>query len=397
MDDHAGATLRALAALQTRPGRALLAALPPYDEAAVLRLAERLRREYDTELVAAALTQSRLRSRAQRLGPLAEQLLLTADGVEQASRWSVATWRADRLAAAGATSVADLGAGLGVDAIAMTTAGLAVVAVERDPVTAAALRANTKGRPVRVLTADVSRALPGVLDGCDAVFADPARRRGGRRVLDPAGWSPPLPLISTAAASVPRAVAKMGPGLPHASVPAGAEAEWVSESGDVLECALWWGDLRTGVVRSATLLDRGVTVRADPGLGPPRVGRPGRFLHEPDGAVIRAGLVAETAAALGGGLLDASIAYVATDEPGSVPYATRYEVIDVMTFSVKRLRQLLRARDVGTLTVKKRGSAVTPEALRAQLRLTGDAAATVVLTRVDGAPTVLLVELRPDR
>jgi hypothetical protein len=62
-----------------------------------------------------------------------------------------------------------------------------------------------------------------------------------------------------------------------------------------------------------------------------------------------------------------------------------------MPFSLKRLRSLLRSRGVGRLTVKKRGSAVEPEVLRRQLRLRGDEEATVVLTRVAGAPTVLLV------
>jgi hypothetical protein len=47
---------------------------------------------------------------------------------------------------------------------------------------------------------------------------------------------------------------------------------------------------------------------------------------------------------------------------------------------------------VGRVTVKKRGSAVEPEQLRRALKLTGAGAATVVLTRVAGAPTALLVE-----
>jgi hypothetical protein len=40
---------------------------------------------------------------------------------------------------------------------------------------------------------------------------------------------------------------------------------------------------------------------------------------------------------------------------------------------------------------------VEPEALRRQLRLRGDAEATIVLTRVAGAPTVLVVEPVPPR
>lgn len=118
----------------------------------------------------------------------------------------------------------------------------------------------------------------------------------------------------------------------------------------------------------------------------------GRWLHEPDGAVIRAGLVAEVAEPLAATLLDPSIAYLTTQDEVRTPFARSYEVTDVMPFGLKRLRALLRSRGVGAVTVKKRGSAIEPESLRRQLRLRGDEQATIVLTRVAGAPTVLLVD-----
>jgi hypothetical protein len=117
-----------------------------------------------------------------------------------------------------------------------------------------------------------------------------------------------------------------------------------------------------------------------------------RYLYEPDGAVIRAGLVAEAAALVGGNLVDPSIAYATADGLVTTPFMTAYEVTDVVPFGLKRLRSLLRARRVGRLTVKKRGSAITPESLRQQLRLSGPEEATIVLTRVAGAATVLVVD-----
>jgi hypothetical protein len=190
---------------------------------------------------------------------------------------------------------------------------------------------------------------------------------------------------------VPATGAKLAPGIPHAVLPAGTEAEWVSVGGDVVECAMWCGPLASAAPRRATLLPSGATVTGTGSARAP-VGPVGRWLHEPDGAVIRAGLVAEVAEPLGATLLDATIAYLSTQEAVSTPFARSYEVTDVLPFGLKRLRTLLRERGVGAVTVKKRGSAVEPEALRRQLRLRGDAHATVVLTRVAGAPTVLLVE-----
>ncbi len=70
-------------------------------------------------------------------------------------------------------------------------------------------------------------------------------------------------------------------------------------------------------------------------------------------------------------------------------------VDDVFGFQLKTLRTWLRDRGVGKLTIKKRGTAVEPEQLRRQLRLSGDQEATIVLTRVAGRQSVLAV--RPVR
>ena len=115
--------------------------------------------------------------------------------------------------------------------------------------------------------------------------------------------------------------------------------------------------------------------------------RSGAFLYDPDPAVVRSHLVAEFAAAIGGRLADPEIAYVYTDEPADTPFGRRLEITDVLPFSLKRLRTLLRERGVGRLEIRKRGSALEPDQLRRDLRLSGTEAASLVLTRVAGAPT----------
>ncbi len=381
-------------ALLTPEGAALMARLPAYDEATALGTAERLRREgVPAGLAAAAMTQARLRARAAaRLGPDAARTWLTQEGLEQATRRAVADRHAERFARLSLRSVADLCCGVGGDLLALARAGLPrVVGVDRDPVTAAVARANAEtfgvADRVQVRCEDVTTTS---LVGLDAVFVDPARRGAHGRALDPRDWSPPFAFVLDAATRVDATGAKLAPGVPHAVLPAGAEAEWVSDGGDVLECALWCGPLSTGVARRATLLPSGATLTGDGTRSAP-AGPVGRYLVEPDGAVIRAGLVAEAAELVDGRLLDPTIAYVTTDAPPSTPFGSAYEVTDVLPFGVKRLRTLLRERGVGRVTVKKRGTAVTPEELRHQLRLTGDAEATVVLTRIAGEQSVLLV------
>ncbi|WP_307853989.1 THUMP-like domain-containing protein [Streptomyces tagetis] len=384
----------ALHALLTPEGRALLDEVRGTDPARELAVATRLRRTHPPDLVSAALGQARLRQRAvAKFGARdAARMFFTPDGVEQSTRASVAAHRAGRLAALGVRSVADLCCGIGGDAIALARAGIRVLAVDRDPVTVAAARANARelglDALIEVREADVTEVGTG---GCDAVFVDPARRGGrpgGGRIFAPEAYSPPLSWAVEAARTAPRAAAlKLAPGIPHEVVPEGAEAEWISDGGEVKEAVLWFGT-EPGTVR-ATLLP-GPRTLLSRRLPDPPVRPPGRYLYEPDGAVIRAHLVAEAAEEVGGGLLDPTIAYVTSDALVTTEYATAYEITDRMPFNLKKLKALLRERGIGTLTVKKRGSAIEPEELRRKVRPQGPNAATVFLTRVAGAPTVLL-------
>ncbi len=376
--------------LDSPAGRALLAEIGRYDPKTALRTATRMRGAgHPAAFVAAALTQARLRDRARvKFGADADEMLFTPEGLEQATRASVAAHRAARFAALGdAGAVADLCCGIGGDLVALARAGLRVDGVELDPATAAVAFANAAalglaGR-VRVRTGDATTA---DLASYDAVFLDPSRRAGGRRTFDPDAYLPPWSFVVEVLRRT--ACVKVAPGIPHSRIPAGVEAEWVSDGGDVKEAALWAGSLRTADRRATLLPSRATLVGT--GSGRPAVRPPGQWLYEPDGAAIRAHLVAEVATLVGGGLIDRRIAYITSDSRVVTPFATAYEVTDVVPFSVKRLRALLRARNIGPVTVKKRGSPIEPEALRAQLRLSGTEHAVVVLTRMGDDPTVLV-------
>ncbi|MFG1607324.1 methyltransferase domain-containing protein [Actinoplanes sp. NPDC049265] len=343
------------------------------------------------DLAAAALTQATLRRSARaKFGAAADRMFFTRAGLEQATRSVVAERRAARLAAAGVRTLADLGCGLGSDALACARAGIQVYAVDADPLTAAVARANAAALGladrVEVTCADATTV---EVERYDAVFADPARRKAGRgRVFDPASFSPPWDFVAGLAARVPRTVLKLSPGIDHGLLPPRAEGEWVSVGGDLVEAAFWCGPLATAP-RRAALLPAGHELTGDGTTNGP-VGPVGRFLYDPDPAVVRAHLVAEFAATVGGHLADPDIAYVYSDDPVETPFARRLEVLEVLPFSLKRLRSALRARDVGRLEIRKRGSALEPDKLRRDLKLSGRSAAGVVLTRVANAPTALI-------
>ncbi|MEU3219868.1 methyltransferase domain-containing protein [Streptomyces sp. NPDC006971] len=386
--------LAAFRALRTPEGTALLDELRSYDPAQELATATRLRRTHPPALVSAALGQARLRQRAvAKFGAAdAYRMFFTPNGVEQATRTSVATHRARRFAEAGGVrSLADLCCGIGGDAIAFARAGIRVLAVDRDPLTAEVARANAAALGladlIEVRCADVTEV---DASGYDAVFVDPARRGGRGRIFDPEAYSPPLSWATGAALRAPRAALKIAPGIPHEAIPEQAEAEWISDGGDVKEAVLWFGEGFTAGSYRATVLPAGAGLwSAAPPPAPP-VGPVGRYLYEPDGAVIRAHLVADVVARCDGRLIDETIAYVTSDRPYASPYTSGYEITDRLPFNMKKLKALLREREVGVLTVKKRGSAVEPEELRRRMKLRGPNAATVFLTRVAGAPTMLI-------
>ncbi|MEU4370129.1 THUMP-like domain-containing protein [Micromonospora chersina] len=391
--------LEQFAALRTPEGSAALDAAArvaggdPLTAAAALRSAG-----VPAGLAAAALTQAELRRRAAgKFGPAAPGMFLTRAGLEQATRGVVARRRAERLRAAGVATLADLGCGLGADALAAARAGIRVNGVEADPLTAAMAAANAEAAGLADLfTVECGDATAFDVTRVDGVFCDPARRKAGtgRRIFDPNAYSPPWDFVTGLAERVPHTVVKVAPGLDHALIPAGAEAEWVSVDGDLVEAALWCGALAE-VPRRATVL-RGDTAHVlTGGAAEAPVGRPRRFLYDPDAAVVRAHLVAELAGDLDATLADPSIAYLYGDEARPTPFARCLEITDVLPFSLKRLRALLRERRVGRVEILKRGSALEPEKLRRDLKLAGDEAASLVLTRVAGAPTVLICRPLP--
>ncbi|WP_310742201.1 class I SAM-dependent methyltransferase [Microbispora sp. H13382] len=356
--------------------------------------ASALRRGHPADLAAAALTQASLRRRAEaKFGPDAAVMYFTPHGLEQATRPEVAAHRAARIRAtggpAGGPAVLDVCCGIGGDLLALARAGCAVDAVDLDPLTVEVARANAAALGLSSLadvrTGDAALADPG---GYGLLFADPARRGARGRTFDPMAYSPTWPVVLDLVARAPAACLKVAPGIPYEFIPEGAEAEWVSYRGEVKEAAIWTG-MGTGG-RRATLLPSGATLTASGAEA--ETGPVSRYLYEPDGAAVRAHLVAEVAALVSGRLVDPQIAYITSDRLVRTEWTSCYEVTDVMPFSLKRLRAALRERRVGVVTIKKRGSAVDVERLRKDLRLSGDNSLVIVLTRIGERPFALLCQ-----
>ncbi|MBN9605926.1 MAG: SAM-dependent methyltransferase [Actinomycetales bacterium] len=386
-----------LGTLLTPEGLRLLDEVGPIEESAdVVRLVSRLRAAgHSPELVAAVLTQARLRARARaKFGDFAARMLFTRDGLEQATRLRVAATHAGRFPAAGIDVVADLGCGIGGDAIALAALDLGVIAVDRDEVTAAIASYNLAPFPDARVECAAAEEVD--LAGIGGVWLDPARRGSGRRLDDPADWSPSLEWAFELARGVPTGI-KLAPGMDRALIPPEFEAQWVSVERETVELVLWSGALaRDGVRRAALVLGSAGEAPAELAAAEDAPDAPagelGRYLVEPAGAVIRARLIGDLARRLEGRMLDPEIAWITTDDAPVTPFGAGFRVLERLPLDERVLRRALTDRGVGIVEIKTRGVDVDPAALRRRLKPEGKGSATLVLTRIAGERTAILAE-----
>jgi SAM-dependent methyltransferase len=393
--------------LRSPAGSELLAALAQLavTPETALRVGTELRRRYPADLVAAAMAQHELRLRAGPKFSRAMQMFFTRPGLEQSSAEVVARHRVARYGPF--EQVADLCCGIGGDLLALaqsrSTQGRCVLAVDRDPLHLRMAQANAEAYGV---AGGVTTAAADVRDvdlaGIDAVFIDPARRSGPRRLR--AGESePPLRwcldlaghggAVGIKAAGIKAVGIKAAPGIDRDAVPPGWELEFVAVGRDLKEATAWSPALAT-TTRRATLLPEGQTLTPRPGEPVP-VRAPGEFLLDPSPAVTRAGLVEELARMLGAWKIDEQIAFLSADMAMDTPFGRTLRVIDSAPWNQKQLPGRLRALDVGAADIRRRGLAGDVGQLHRTLKLSGTRQATIVMTRVHDRPWGLICVALP--
>ena len=287
-----------------------------------------------------------------------------------------------------------------------------MLAVDRDEAAAALATINLMPFPHASVECADALEIDLVERGVDAVFADPARRAEGRRITDPEQWSPALSQVLALRETVPALGVKVAPGIDHAALPADAHTQWVSVDGDVVEAAIWCGPLAPeGPGRSAlilrsgaqgpaacTLVDPSTTDPSQPPVQVDPIGSPeelGSIIHVPDGAAVRAGLIAHLCETLDARPVGPRIGYLTGErlpDEATAPFVRSFRLTEVLPLRLKALRSRGRELGIGRLEILKRGVDVSPDALRASLRLSGQESETWILTRVgDKAKGAVLV------
>jgi hypothetical protein len=367
-----------------------------------------LRRDLTADRARLTVELAALRRRAAaKFGPLAERMFFTKTLLEQATDASIARYKASRLTAAGSNlRIGDYCCGIGGDLMAFVAAGSAT-GWDRAPVACLMAEANIsligsrRSEPSSVRCADVESLNP---QPGEAWHIDPDRRATGSRASQPAGYRPGPELIERWLERHSDGAVKLAPAAePPPAWAARGEMEWISSHGECRQLVAWFGTPATSAgKRRATIVtrtnpDAGIAAAAS-FVGEARMpcdscGEPGRYLFDPDPAVLASELLGDLAASLGLRTLGAGGAYLTGHQPLHHPLLSGLEVAECLPLRTGAIRRHLAARGVGRLEIKKRGVTVEPQSLRRRLKLAGSHEAVLVLTRI-GRREVAIVAKR---
>ena len=403
----------------------------------------RLRRELSPEQTHIIIEQIELRRRATDKFRHAGRMFFVRQALEEATDEVVAAYKAIRFPAGEA--VVDFCSGVGGDLIGLAGRG-PVIGVDRNPVMALLAAANlaaelearrandetSTNAAAQTIAADAAAdwsaasadvrhvvtagPLPGRLADAGAWHIDPDRRPHGGRTTLVDLYEPGPEVIDVLLRQQLNAAIKLAPGatLPSSwcegDAAAAIELEWISRRGECKQLVAWFGGLaKTPGLRRATCLGntgwagganawtevRSVLGRPDRMV--PEAPTIGRCLYEPDAAVLAAHLQGALAAEHGLLAITPGVAYWTGDREIADAALSAFAVQEVLPYDARRVKTLLRARPIGRLDVKQRGTELDPAVVQRQLlhdvpRERGAPTRTLLLTRIAGQVTAILAE-----
>jgi SAM-dependent methyltransferase len=318
------------------------------------------------------------------------------EAVEQASSGRVATWHAQRVPPG--ARVLEIGCGCGGDSLALAHRAANLIAVDDDPVRAACAHVNltTTGlATARAVPGDGFEVLAGEAAKADVVFADPDRRAGGKRQLDPEAWRPPLSRLAELARGGRRVLVKAAPSLDAEEVAGVFDVAYVSHGGECVEAFLEAPRSGGPDVRAVVLPDDGPSVQLAGNRGQAPSGAVGEAIHIIDPAAIRAHLLAELCTQHGLHLIDPEIAFATGPIGVRSAWTQGFKVTGVLPLRPVDVLAELRAMRPSALCVHVRGVAMTAPELERRFAHAVDAKGggpeiDLFATRVLGAPSAIL-------
>lgn len=335
----------------------------------------------------------------------AEQWIMDSDSVQQATPQIVAEFRAAHLLSLGVRDVVDVTCSVGTELAALAAAGQAALAAgpaqaasaapaaqagvgagfqriiggDLDPQRVRMARHNVPDVPAIVMDALRPALSTSVLAPGTVVLADPARRTSSGRVTKLSDLRPRLEDLAAVYSEqgIDTAI-KCAPGIDYTEFD--GQVDVVSVDGNVKEACLYTPGLsqcgRRAVMLGVALGQQEIIDDHMPEQD--KVAEVGTYIVDPDGAVVRAGLVRHYAAKHGLWQLDERIAYLTG--PAVPPGRRGFEVLEQVPF--KHVRKALVSRGIGAVEILVRGVDINPDEVRKKWKLKGSEEASVVVTRI---------------
>jgi hypothetical protein len=291
----------------------------------------------------------------------ASDWLLSRLAAEQATASLLARWRSDYLRSRfpNIERLTELGTGLGGDSVFLAR-NFELRGYESDAARCTLALKNVAQLSPAASSFEIENKQVKVseLRG-ELLFADPARR-GQSRKFHPESWNPPLSSLLLAANRFDGTVLKTAPGLKLELVPEDMEIHFLSLEGELKEAMLLRpAAVKSGPKRHAWLWEpesesplhrQGEAVSVEV-----REPSAGDFLHNPDPAVVRSGLLNGLAGELGAGVVHPRIGYLCGPTRSPNGWATSFAILESLPLQWKRLNAALMATDWSEIEYLSRG------------------------------------------
>lgn len=378
------------------------------DDRPELQQLDSLRKEQSFTRARLLVEQASLRRRAiTKFGDLAKRMFFTPTRLEQATDLAVARYKAARLrVAVGGAMVADYCCGIGGDLIALAEHGIAA-GYDLSPIPCLFAEANYRSAlsdatllRVRIHQGNVEALTPSA-DG--AWHLDPDRRTTGRRTTTFADYDPGPELIERWRRANPQGALKLAPATEApAEWAASIELEWISSRRECRQLVAWFGSLATAPGQHrATALKSASPDDAAPASSS-FVGQPSvrcdaddavlEFIYDPDPSILAADLLGAIAAQHDLRSLGAGGAYLTGPQAIADPLLATFAVRDTLPLRVDAIAKHMAAHNIGQVEIKKRGVTIDPHSLRQKLKLRGNEAATLILTRIGDRQVAIVAD-----
>jgi len=344
----------------------------------------------------------KLRKKAVGKFSKAQDLYFTAEGLEQATEEELADYIAQEFIKKipPGSLIIDMGSGIGGNCLSLAKY-FKVIAIDNNPVHIHFALENAKiynvQNNIKFICDDAEDYLKKISikrKKVQAFFFDPQRIRPGKtKTRSVLNSSPPVDIILPLLLKITSSgCIKISPAFDFEEVgkiPGKPAIEVVSKNNNNKLGLLWFGELKLFCRKATCFLKKKKVLsflsnrqlRENTSIAE----KPGRYIYEPNKAIIKAHLINEAASQYGLKKINSMIAFLTSDnlisQKNRAAFRT-FEVIMSAAKSLSRFKKELKKRQINEAEITIRGFFLKPEELRKKLKIKEGKHNTIIVTRI---------------